>query len=150
MSNIVKDFEERYGCKFRSANEAESNELNEEGFPLLVVEHFSKFTLDESTDDEIIVPDLERFIAENLHATPGCYCSPHGIFVVASTSDGDAFCMDTNSLDGDGVPRIVSVSHEVLHEEATREEIVSECKFVAENFQGLLSLALEEQIPETS
>lgn len=150
MSNIVKDFEERFGCKFRPANDAELNELNEENFPSLVVEHFSKFALDESTDDEVIVPDVERFIAENLHATPGCYCSPHGLFVVASTADGDAFCMDTNILDGDGVPRIVSVSHEVLHEEANREEIVSECRFVASNFQDLLSLALDGNFPETS
>ena len=68
MNDTIQEIEQRYGCKFRPANAAELAEMNENDFPPPLVEHFSRFALDESTDHEIIFPDVERAIAENLQA----------------------------------------------------------------------------------
>ena len=110
MKTIFQKIEEQCDGKFRAATDQELASLIEIGAPESLLEHFAKFAPDDSIEGQVVIADIDRVISENTEAVPGCATSPHGVYVIASTFCGDAYCLDTNVLSVGGHPRVVFVS----------------------------------------
>jgi hypothetical protein len=90
--------------------------------------------------------DIENIVIENTDLCPGWVSSQYGYFVFASNEYGDAFCFNINQLDKKDSPQIVFISHEVIWDESTEEEVHASAVFVADNLLSFLNMFHEGEI----
>ena len=91
---------------------------------------------------------IAQIVEYNTGGSAGTYTSPHGYIEFASTFSGDAYCFDTHSLDPSGSPGIVLISHELVSDEITAEELRKLAKPVASNLREFLEKFVEGELDE--
>lgn len=143
---LIKQIEKVTGIAFHPADEEELLTLQEIGFPEIILDFYAKYAPDDYTEGKIRLWTIDDIFAENTELLPGCYISPHGYFVFASTEHGDSYCFDMNNLNEQGYPRIVLLSHEIVDENITADEIHQIAKPVAQNLLVFLEKFLNNKL----
>ena len=105
------------------------------GFPRELIDFYA--TCEPHPDDFCIeleqrVSCIAQALSDNSDAVPGVGLFPHGYIVFATTTSGDAYCLDTNVKTKDGQHPIVLFGHEAIDEytelpyiQASRVEVAS-------------------------
>lgn len=137
---------EQHGVIFRAASTADLDSLATLGFPPVVIDFYARHEPEKPVEGAVILWPLNRVIAENTNLNPGAITAPLGYYVFATTYCGDAYCFDANTTDAAGHPRIVLISHEVLSEEASKEEVSMMAKRVADNLEDFLNQFVHDDI----
>ena len=81
---------------------------------------------------------IATMVEENSNYVPGCYIRPHGYVVFGTTLYGDTYCFDLNSAASRATAPIVLVSHEMVGEDTTKEELRNLAKSIAPDFASFL------------
>jgi len=81
---------------------------------------------------------IKRVAEENTDYVPGCYTQPYGYVVFATTFFGDTYCFDLNSGTSSATAPIVLLSHEMIGDETTKEEVGRLAKKMAPDFPSFL------------
>jgi hypothetical protein len=70
--------------------------------------------------------------------SPAAIIRPHGYVVFATTLYGDTYCFDLNSAVSQATAPIVLVSHEMVGEDTTKDELRNLAKRIAADFGSFL------------
>lgn len=138
MNTALYTISSQHGVTFRPALTRDLESLAKLRFPESIVQFYAQHEPEKPVEGEVIIWPINRVIEENTNLNPGSITAPFGYFVFATTRCGDTYCFDTNSSDVGGNPRIVLISHEVLPEDATREEVAKMAKPIAQNLEEFL------------
>jgi hypothetical protein len=79
---------------------------------------------------------IQQVVEENTDYVPGCYARPHGYVVFATTVFGDTYCFDLNNAKSLGSTPIVLLSHEMIGDQTTKEEVTRLAKKIAPDFRS--------------
>jgi hypothetical protein len=138
------------GELFRAASESDLAKLRALRLPESVVafyRHCEPASVVENGQTIRLWP-IADLLEDNIRSSVGGYASPHGYIEFASTFSGDAYCFDTHSLDASGAPRIVLISHELVSDEITAEELGKIAKPVASNLREFLEKFADGDLDE--
>jgi hypothetical protein len=93
---------------------------------------------DHAEIDKVRLLPIATVIDENTNYVPGCYTWLHGYVVFATTLYGDTDCFDLNNAASRATAPIVLLSHEMVGEKTTRDELGKLAKRIAPNFGDFL------------
>ncbi|MCP5006020.1 MAG: hypothetical protein GY941_19090 [Planctomycetes bacterium] len=139
--NAIKLAKKNFGSsiRFRQAHKDDIAYLKSIGMPESVLNFYAEA---EPTDCIEInyarLWPISELRIENQDAVPGYIVSPLGFLVIGTTIEGDIYCIDTNSVDSDGQPPIVMVSHDEVYEGADEKEIKAGIVKVSKTFCDFL------------
>jgi hypothetical protein len=88
--------------------------------------------------EKIRIWPIKDVVEENTNYVPGCYIQPHGYVVFATTIFGDTYCFDLNSAESSATAPIVLLSHEMVGDETSKEEVGRLAKKIAPDFRRFL------------
>jgi hypothetical protein len=89
-------------------------------------------------ETNVSICSIKDILKENSGcAIPGSYTSKYGYFVFGTSGCGDGYCFDIRRGDEVEVP-IVLISHEVVGERTTAEELAQYVKPIARNLYEFL------------
>lgn len=119
------------GTSFGPASLSSLSELRALEFPEAAIEFYEQYEPSRCAEGQVRLWPIDDIVVENRQGVPGICVQPYGYGVFATTLSGDAYCFNSNKLDADGGPEIVLVSHEVLGEDSTLDEVKRVVKPVA-------------------
>jgi hypothetical protein len=128
---IIGKIAKQTGTEFGPASFSSLSELRALEFPEAVIEFYEQYEPSRCAEGQVRLWPIDDIVIENRQGVPGIGVHPHGYAVFATTMSGDAYCFNSNKLDGAGEPEIVLVSHEAVGEEATADEVNRVAKPVA-------------------
>jgi hypothetical protein len=82
---------------------------------------------------------ITKVVEENTDYIPGCYVQQYGYVVFSTTIYGDTYCFDLNSATSTASAPIVLLSHEVIDETTTEEQVRAMAKAIAPDLQTFLT-----------
>ena len=138
--NAIKEAVGRLGKEvdFRPASPTDIGYLRGLTYPESVVEFYEH--AEPSTWFEIEDVQLNSIAdiwGENEDTLPGDRVVPVGLLNVASTDEGDTYCIDLNSVDGQEEPAVRWVSR-TIREEMSDEEVMDRTHRAADTFGDFL------------
>ena len=131
---VVAQISEQTGVSIRPASLFELTKLKDLGLPESILNFYREFEPSEAVERQVCLWPIERILEENEALIPGCYSSPLGYIVFATTFCGDAYCFDITRGQS-AEPRIMLFSHEMVDEHTTAEELARLGKQVSRDFE---------------
>jgi len=127
----------------KKAEQAEIEYLTSLKLPNEVLEFYCEYNpIDTIELNDIRLFPISEIIEENTNYTPGFLLIPLGFCVIASTIEGDIYCIK-KELNDYGV---VTASHDEIYEGLETEEILSGTKRVSKTFIDFLKLFCRTKI----
>jgi hypothetical protein len=124
------------GVQLGPASVEALNRLRALGMPDSVVAFYERFEPAACAEvDGVRLWPIADVLEENRDYVPGADISAHGFIVFATTTFGDAYCLD---LAGDP-SRVVLMSHEVQYGGMERSEVALYAKPIASSFDDFIS-----------
>lgn len=104
LTDLFKTYS-KINCEYY---EEELSNLKLYKVPEIVIKFYSEFSVIECTDlgGDILFLSLEEIVKENTELVPGAILIRYGYLTIASTTGGNAICLDLNNISLDG-PRII-------------------------------------------
>jgi hypothetical protein len=90
---------------------------------------------------------ISEILKSNANAVPGVASSRYGLVVVASTVSGDAYCIDINTTDEQGLPPVYIICHEKVHEDASEVEVWAGSSLFCKTFLEFLRRFVAGKLP---
>ena len=134
---LIEQIAEQTGVEFRPASPMELAKLEALGVPESILAFYREFEPSDCAEGQVRLWPIEHVLEENEAYVPGAYASKHGYIVFATTLCGDTYCFDLTQS-GQGDPRIVLLSHEVITEDTSAQEYVRLAKPVARRLYEFL------------
>ncbi len=129
---LVRRVSKASGVAFRPGSTSDLARLQALGAPPDVLAFYRKY---EPADCAEIAQarlwPIQHVLEENSDYVPGAYLHPRGFVVIGTTEFGDVYCLDLS----DPGPPVVLMSHELLYDELSLEEIRALRKPVAATFE---------------
>jgi len=143
-SQIVREIITRKGSNaFKTPEKAELNYLKSLNLPDEVLDFYSQYSPIATIEiNNIRLLPISKILEENANYTPGYILRPLDFCVVATTFEGDVYCV-RNTPDG---YFMVIASHDEIYENQSVEEILSGTKKVAETFPEFLKAFMAEEL----
>lgn len=128
---------------FKKPEQAEIEYLTSLNLPNEVLNFYTEYNPIDTIElnDIRLLPILE-IIEENTNYTPGYLLTPLGFCVVATTIEGDVYCIKNQVTDY----KIVIASHDEIYEGQETEEILSGTKEVSKTFTDFLNFFVEGKL----
>jgi hypothetical protein len=147
---IVERIRGKMGGDFRPASESSLAALRRLRLPGPVIAFYGQYEPASTIENEqtIRLLPISVIVENNTKCSVGFYTSPHGYIEFASTFGGDAYCFDVNTLNAEGEPRIVILSHESVSDETTPEEMAKLAKPVAQDLREFLDQFLKGDLDQ--
>ena len=128
---------------FEKPEQAEIDYLISLNLPNEVLDFYIEYNpIDTIELNNIRLLPISEIIEENTNYTPGFLLTPLGFFVVASTIEGDVYCIKKESNDY----KIILASHDEIYEGQEAEEILSGTKEVSKSFSDFLNSFVERRL----
>jgi hypothetical protein len=133
------NIDQKRNC-FKIAEQAEIEYLTSLNLPHEVLNFYFEYNpIDTIELNDIRLLPISEIIEENTNYTPGFLLTPLGFCVVASTIEGDVYCIQKDLDDY----RMVIASHDEIYEGQETEEILSGTKEVSKTFSDFLKSFVE-------
>ncbi len=104
--------------------------------------YFNYNPIDTIELNDIRLLPISEIIEENTNYTPGFLLTPLGFCVIASTIEGDVYCIKKELTDY----KIVIASHDEIYEGQETEEILSGIKDVSKSFTDFLNSFVDRKL----
>jgi hypothetical protein len=131
---------DRTGVRLQPASEAEITRLQSLNVPEDAVSFFREAEPAEHAEIEgVRLLPISTVIDENTRYVPGAYIRPHGYIVFATTLYGDTYCFDLNNAVSRETAPIVLISHEMVAEDTSKDELRSLAKPIAADLETFLA-----------
>jgi hypothetical protein len=128
---------------FKKPEQAEFDYLRSLNLPNEVLEFYSEYNPIDSIElNAIRLLPISEIIEENTNYTPGYLLTPLGFCVVASTIEGDVYCIKNEVT----TYKIVLASHDEIYEGQETEEILSGTKEVSKSLTDFLNSFIEGKL----
>gem|GEM_PF-1873688 len=128
---------------FKKPEQAELEYLRSLNLPNEVLNFYCDYNpIDTIELNDIRLLPISEIIAENTNYTPGYLLTPLGFCVIASTIEGDVYCIQNIVTDY----KIVIASHDEIYEGQETEELLSATKEVSINFIDFLNSFIEGKL----
>lgn len=127
--------------RIRPAKTADLNLAKKAGFPDELIEFYTTSEPDPSdgcVELEQRIWCIKLALRENNDGVPGVGLFPRGYVVFASTTSGDAYCLDTNVKTRQGHYPVVLFGHETINEDTEPEYIQASRVQVASSLDDFL------------
>jgi hypothetical protein len=125
---------------FRPANPGDIGYMQGMLYPDRVIEFYADAEPASWFDiEDVQLNSIADMWGENENALPGDRVVPLGLLNVASTDEGDTYCVDLNSLDGQDDPIVRWVSHNIT-ETMTDDEVMDRTHVAANTFSDFLMM----------
>lgn len=144
---LVHKIAEQTEVEFRAASSADLAKLEALGVPESILAFYREHEPSECAQGQVRLWPIEQVLEENEAYVPGAYASKHGYIVFSTTLCGDTYCFDLTQP-GQTEPRIVLLSHEVIHEDTTAAEISRLAKPVAQSLHEFLQQFIRREVDE--
>jgi hypothetical protein len=137
--------ESESGTQLGPAAKDALNRLRALGLPSSVVAFYERFEPAACAEiDGVRLWPIADVLEENRDYVPGADISTHGFIVFATTTFGDAYCLDL----GDEPPRVVLMSHEVQYSGMERREIAKYAKPIADKFEDFITSFIDSDLDQ--
>jgi len=128
---------------FKIPDETELNYLTSLNLPGEVLGFYSQYApVDTIEINNIRLLPISAIIDENTNYTPGYILTPLGFCVIASTIDGDVYCIRKTTDNY----FIVIASHDEIYEGLNTEEIMNGTTQVAKTFADFLNAFVRQEL----
>ena len=128
---------------FRKPEQAELNYLKSLNLPGDVVNFYSQYSpVDTIEINKIRLLPIAEIINENTNYIPGYILSPLGFCVVASTIEGDVYCIRNSTNDYD----IVIASHDEIYEGQSMDETLNGTKPITKTFGDFINAFVQQEL----
>ncbi len=128
--------ESESGAALRPASPEALSQLRSLGVPGSVMAFYERFEPSACAEiDGVRLWPIADVLEENRDYIPGADISAHGFIVFATTTFGDAYCLDLAEQSS----RVVLMSHDVHYSEMARVEIAKYAKPIASNFDDFIA-----------
>lgn len=144
---VLETISEECGVAFRAASSADLEKLRQLSLPESVVDFYAAHEPAEVVEGQVRLWPIAHILEENRGLIPGVYMCPHGFVVFATTYCGDAYCFDVSKVRSTG-PGIVLVSHDMISEATTPEEMAGLAKPVSGNLLQFLESFVRDELDE--
>ena len=144
---LIEQIAEQTLVKFRPASPVDLAKLKALGVPDSILAFYGEFEPSKCAQGQVRLWPIQQVLEENEAYVPGAYVSKHGYIVFATTLCGDTYCFDLTQL-GQAEPRIVLLSHEVIHEDTMEAEISRLAKPVAQTLRQFLDQFIRGEVDE--
>jgi hypothetical protein len=144
---LIGQIAEQTEVEFRAASPLDLAKLEALGLPDSLLAFYREFEPSECAQGQVRLWPITNVLEENEAYVPGAYVSKHGYIVFATTLSGDTYCFDLTQH-GQAEPRIVLLSHEVIHEDTTAAEISRLAKPVAQTLHEFLQQFIRGEVDE--
>lgn len=129
---------------FKKSEQAEIDYLIAMGLPNEVLEFYFEYNPIAIIElNAIRLLPISLIIEENTEYTPGFLLTALGFCVIASTIEGDVYCIKKELNDY----KIVIASHDEIYEGQETEEILSGTREVSKTFIDFLNSFVEQKLP---
>ncbi|MBX7245600.1 MAG: SMI1/KNR4 family protein [Candidatus Sumerlaeaceae bacterium] len=144
---VIEQIAAQTGVTFRAASPDDLAKLEALGVPESVLTFFREFEPSDCVQGQVRLWPIMQVMEENEKLIPGVYASKHGYIVFATTDCGDTYCFD---LTDPGVPEppIVLLSHEVISEDTSVEDLARLAKPVAKDLHDFLQRFVRGEVDE--
>jgi hypothetical protein len=150
FEKLIDQISEQTETWFGPASKRDLSALRDLGLPRQVVDFFARHEPRDCAEDrQIRLWPIVHILEENRDMVPGLHIAPLGYIVFATTIYGDTYCFDLNKIDEQGEPPIVLISHEVVDEETTGEDVARLAKAVAKNLGQFLERFARGELDKT-
>jgi hypothetical protein len=143
-----RELTDAIGTKFRAASRRSLASLRSLRVPKPVVDFYASYEPSECAEGQVRLWPIADILRENQELVPGAYVSALGYVVFATTYCGDAYCFDISAVDSRGDPPIVLISHEVVSEDTTADDVSQLAKPVAKNLCDFLQKFTRGELDE--
>lgn len=134
--------EKGYSC-FKKPAETELNYLKSLDLPEEVLNFYSQYSPIETIEvNNIRLLPISEIIEENTNYTPGYFLTNLGFCVVASTIEGDVYCIQKAMNDY----FIVIASHDEIYEGQGVDEMLNGTKQVVKTFADFLNAFVRQEL----
>jgi SMI1 / KNR4 family (SUKH-1) len=144
---LIEQIAEQTGVEFRTASPLQLAKLGTLGVPESILAFYREHEPSECAQGQVRLWPIEQVLEENEAYVPGAYASKQGYIVFATTLCGDTYCFDLTQQ-GQAQPRIVLLSHEVIHEDTTAAEMSRLAKPVAPSLHEFLQQFIRGEVDE--
>ena len=144
---LIEQIAEQTEVEFRTSSPVDLAKLEAFGLPDSILAFYREFEPSECAQGQVRLWPIKDVLEENEAYVPGAYASKHGYIVFATTLCGDTYCFDLTQH-GQAEPRIVLLSHEVIHEDTTAAEMSRLAKPVAQTLHEFLQQFIRGAVDE--
>ena len=137
---VLETISEECGVAFRAASSADLGKLRQLSLPESVVDFYAAHEPAEVVEGQVRLWPIAHILEENRGLIPGYYICPHGFVVFATT-----YCFDVSKVRSTG-PGIVLVSHDMISEATTPEEMSGLAKPVSGNLLQFLESFVRDEL----
>ena len=137
---VLETISEECGVAFRAASSADLGKLRQLSLPESVVDFYAAHEAAEVVEGQVRLWPIAHILEENRGLIPGYYICPHGFVVFATT-----YCFDVSKVRSTG-PGIVLVSHDMISEATTPEEMSGLAKPVSGNLLQFLESFVRDEL----
>ena len=131
------------GNSFRNSDSTEIHYLVELNLPQDILDFYRSFSpIDIIEINRIRLLPIKVIIDENNDYTPGYLLTPLGCCVIASTDQGDVYCI-RKSLNN---YNIILASHDEIFEGLHEKEIFDRTRLITHSFYDFLKLFIEKEL----
>jgi hypothetical protein len=144
---LIERIAKQTGVEFRTSSPMDLAKLEALGVPESILAFYREHEPSECAQGQVRLWPIEHVLEENESYVPGAYASKYGYIVFATTFCGDAYCFDLTQH-GQTEPRVVLLSHEVIHKDTTAAEISLLAKPVAQTLHEFLQQFIRGEVDE--
>jgi SMI1/KNR4 family protein SUKH-1 len=148
VHSLAKRLSDYTNCPFEAASKGDLAKLRKLNLPKQVIDFYRESAPIRSAHGQVRLCSIADIVVESRDGVPGLYSTPMGYVVFATSEYGDAYCFNLNNCDSDDDPEIVLISHEMVDDQTTPEQMARLAKPVAQNLTDFLEKFLEDQIDE--
>ncbi len=128
---------------FQVPNEIELKYLTNLNLPEEVLNFYSQYAPINTIEiNNIRLLPISVIIDENTNYTPGYILTPLGFCVIASTIEGDVYCIHKTKNDYS----ILIASHDEIYEGLSLEEVMNGTRQVAKTFADFLNAFVQQKL----
>jgi hypothetical protein len=144
-TDVLAALTTRTGVPFRPAKPGSLAALRKLDFPETIIAFYAEHEPAGLVEVKIRLWHIKHIVLENAPSMPGMFSSPVGFPVFATTTFGDTYCFNLAAAEGEDGPPVVILSHEIINQEVTSNEIAEVAKPVAHS----LLVFLEKMVAGT-
>lgn len=136
LEDLIEQISEETNIAFAPATSGDLDALARLGMPSMIVAFYRKLEPRDCVEvDDVRLWPIQDVVRENTDYVPGSDLVRHGFIVIASTTSGDAYCLDC-SVPGD-IP-VVLMPHDISFGKLSLEGVKKYRKKAANSFEEFL------------